>query len=587
MENRTYAIYSRKSKYTGKGESIGNQIEMCREYLAQHVSEEAAQAAVVYEDEGFSGGTLQRPKFKIMMQDIEAGKICTVVCYRLDRISRNIGDFAGLIDHLHSLRVGFVSIKEQFDTQSPMGRAMMYIASVFSQLERETIAERIRDNLHELAKTGRWLGGITPTGYQSAGEETITVDGKKRKAYHLQIVPDEAHLVKLIFEKFLEFKTQSSVLTYLLNNGYKTKNGKRFARFAIRGIVTNPVYAKADEAMYEYLTTHEVSLFSERSEFDGVHGIMAYNRTDQTGKSTRFKPMDEWVVSVGKHEGLISGQDWVAVQGLLDDNKEKGGKWNKGGTNVALLSGLLFCKCGDYMRPKTLESRTTEGEPRHVYMCVTKADSKKVLCQNKNITNGNMLDKAVCHELKKLSEDESELRQRLKAGKKFFAEENGQLAEDLERLQRAEQEAKKKMDALMDTLVNAAGSPAEQHILGRINELDQEAKTIHERMEDLQRTLQAQELQAEGFDILRDILKSFAGTLDEMSLEEKRAAIRLIVKRIVWDGEKVHIYLFGDDEDPDGGNDIDFPPPDNGGSEKRSVDSDPCTQTGKLCEDSK
>lgn len=79
----------------------------------------------------------------------------------MDRISRNIGDFAKLIEEFSHTQTTFVSIKEQFDTSSPMGKAMMYIASVFSQLERETIAERIRDNMLELSKTGRWLGGVT------------------------------------------------------------------------------------------------------------------------------------------------------------------------------------------------------------------------------------------------------------------------------------------------------------------------------------------------------------------------------------------------------------------------------------------
>lgn len=112
-----------------------------------------------------------------MMRAAEAGRFRMLIVYRLDRISRSIGDFTALIERLAQLNVAFVSIREQFDTSTPMGRAMMYIASVFSQLERETIAERIRDNLRELAKTGRWLGGITPTGFSSEAVQAVTVDG--------------------------------------------------------------------------------------------------------------------------------------------------------------------------------------------------------------------------------------------------------------------------------------------------------------------------------------------------------------------------------------------------------------------------
>ena len=164
---KQYVIYSRKSKFTGKGESIENQIELCRQYIAMHFGEEAAENVLVYEDEGFSGGNLERPQFKKMMKDSQKIAFAAIVVYRLDRINRNIGDFAKLIEDLGDRHIDFISIREQFDTSSPMGRAMMYIASVFSQLERETIAERIRDNMHELSKTGRWLGGTTPTGLQA------------------------------------------------------------------------------------------------------------------------------------------------------------------------------------------------------------------------------------------------------------------------------------------------------------------------------------------------------------------------------------------------------------------------------------
>ena len=183
---KQYVIYSRKSKFTGKGESIENQIELCRQYIAMHFGEDAAENVLVYEDEGFSGGNLERPQFKKMMKDSQKIAFAAIVVYRLDRISRNIGDFAKLIEDLGDRHIDFISIREQFDTSSPMGRAMMYIASVFSQLERETIAERIRDNMHELSKTGRWLGGTTPTGYASESESRVTVDGKEQQGIQAQ-----------------------------------------------------------------------------------------------------------------------------------------------------------------------------------------------------------------------------------------------------------------------------------------------------------------------------------------------------------------------------------------------------------------
>ena len=268
QSEKQFAIYSRKSKFTGKGESIENQIELCRSYIASCYSTKAAQNALIYEDEGFSGGTLDRPQFKKMMADSHNIALDAIVVYRLDRISRNIGDFAKLIEDLGNRNIGFISIREQFDTASPMGRAMMYIASVFSQLERETIAERIRDNMHELAKTGRWLGGTTPTGYESESISNVTVDGKVRKACKLKIIQEEISLVQLIFEKFLETGSLTKVDAFLLEKRYTTKRGKNFTRFAIKGILTNPVYMIADEAAYGYLTENHVDLFAEKTDFD-------------------------------------------------------------------------------------------------------------------------------------------------------------------------------------------------------------------------------------------------------------------------------------------------------------------------------
>ena len=122
----TIAIYSRKSRYTGKGESIENQIDLCREYIRTHYGDAAAEHAVVFEDEGFSGGNLNRPDFKKMMTAAKERKFKAIVVYRLDRISRNISDFSNLIEELGRLGVDFVSIRESFDTSSPMGRAMMH-----------------------------------------------------------------------------------------------------------------------------------------------------------------------------------------------------------------------------------------------------------------------------------------------------------------------------------------------------------------------------------------------------------------------------------------------------------------------------
>ena len=252
QEQKRIAIYSRKSRFTGKGESIGNQIDMCREYICAHYGEEGAQSAIIFEDEGFSGGNLNRPAFRRMMAAAHKKHFRAIVVYRLDRISRNISDFSGLIEELTRLDIAFISIREQFDTGTPMGRAMMYIASVFSQLERETIAERIRDNMHELAKTGRWLGGITPTGYVAEHVKSVTLDGKAHKSCRLRLIPEEAAVIQTIYQLFRETDSLTMTEAELIKRRIVTKNGRYFTRFSIKAILQNPVYMIADEDAYRY-----------------------------------------------------------------------------------------------------------------------------------------------------------------------------------------------------------------------------------------------------------------------------------------------------------------------------------------------
>ncbi len=554
MRKNNIAIYSRKSKFTGKGESIENQIELCRQYIATHYSDVDESEIIIYEDEGFSGGNIERPEFKRMMENAKTHKFKAVVCYRLDRISRNIGDFAKLIEELNDLHISFVSIKEQFDTSSPLGRAMMYIASVFSQLERETIAERIRDNMHELSKTGRWLGGTTPTGYASEGIENVTVDGKIKKACKLKLIPEEAKLVQLIFKKFIETNSLTKTETYLIQNNYKTKNGKLFTRFAIKNILRNPVYMIAEKQAYEYLTENDVDLFAEEADFDGIHGVMAYNRTIQkAGRANQLRDMNEWIVSVGEHKGLINSADWIKVQKQLEQNRSK--SYRKPRSNVALLSGLLYCgACGEYMRPKLSKRLNAQGEQIFSYLCTLKEKSCQHCCKMKNV-NGNMLDRMICEEIKKLSEDSSEFMRQLENSKRELTSNREEYEDNLDMLKDSLDKNEKEICGLVNALTKASGTSAEDYIMKQIDELHNKGELFKRRIKELESLTASHELSDIEFDIIRQVLASFKNTFDDMSVEQKRSALRTFVKKVVWDGKNVHVYLFGSDE----GEGIDLP----------------------------
>ncbi len=545
---KQFVIYSRKSKFTGKGESIENQIEMCRQYIATQHSQEEADAALVYEDEGFSGGNLERPQFKKMMKDSQTMEFEAIVVYRLDRISRNIGDFAKLIEDLGNREIGFISIKEQFDTSNPMGRAMMYIASVFSQLERETIAERIRDNMHELSKTGRWLGGTTPTGYESESITNVSVDGKVRKACKLKIIPDEINLVKMIFDKFLETGSLTKTDQFLMQGQYRTKRGKTFTRFAIKGILSNPVYMIADDDAYKYLVDNDVDLFSEQADFDGKHGIMAYNRTLQRpGKAHQEKPMNEWIVSVGKHKGVIPGAKWIQVQNLLELNKSK--SYRKPRSNVALLSGILFCgNCGDYMRPKLSDRLTATGEPIYTYLCTTKERSRSHVCAMKN-ANGNMLDAKVIETIKSFGKQSADMAKLITQTKKRITGNREGYDAEIAKINAQIAANEKDIKTLVLSLGKAEGKNADKYIYEQIDELHEKIESLKKRLSELESITKQHELADIEFDLIRQLLMTMGENIEEYSVEQKRAAIRTFIRRIVWDGENAHIYLFHNDGD--------------------------------------
>lgn len=537
------AIYSRKSKFTGKGRSVENQVELCRNYIGQHYGSDAAEQAVVFEDEGFSGKNLERPAFRKMMELARERGICAIVVYRLDRISRNIMDFSALYTELSELGIKFVSITENFDTENVMGRAMMMIASVFAQVERETTAERIRDNMHELAKTGRWLGGVTPTGYTSESVSTVRMDGRQHTACKLIAIPEEAEIVKLIFDLFHEFDSLTKVEAELMRRQIKTKRGKDFTRFAIKGILQNPVYVIADQAVYEYFSDQEANIFSDASEFDGTHGLMAYNRTDQThGKNTVYLPMEEWIVAIGAHEGLIPSGLWLGAQKSLERNKSKG--YRKPRSNTALLTGLLYCSCGARMYPKLTNRTTPDGEKVYTYVCSVKERSKKSQCNSKNL-NGNLLDRMIVDEIRKLSESDSELVKQLEGSRKYFTGDREIYEKGLDELRRQQEETERKTMALVDSIADLPGSAAIAAVSRRIEELQLEQKQIADRIREMEGLTEAHVLEHSEFQLMLEQLSSFRKSVDVMSVEQKRMAIRMLVRRVVWDGASAHVVLFG------------------------------------------
>jgi len=326
-----------------------------------------------------------------------------------------------------------------------------------------------------------------------------------------------------------------------------------FSRFALRNILTNPVYMIADEDAYHYLIENKVDLFAEKKDFDSKHGIMAYNRTIQkSGKANQMRPIDEWIVAVGKHTGLIEGTEWIKAQECLEQNRSK--SFRKPRSNIALLSGLLFCTCGDYMRPKLSKRMDAQGEFIYSYLCAMKEKSRCHVCNMKN-ANGNMLDRVVCEEIKRLGADSSEFIRQLELGRTQL-EGNLEGYDDLDQLHNALAKNEKKIARLVASLSELEDTATKGSIVKGIDELHSEDELLKSRIAELESLTANHALSNIEFDIIRQMLTTFKDTIDDMSVEQKRAALRTFVKKVVWDGENVHVYLFGSDDN--GG--IELPP---------------------------
>ena len=539
------AIYSRKSKFTGKGESVENQIQLCKEHGMKYLGL-AEGDFVIYEDEGFSGGNTKRPQFQKLIKDAKTKKFDILICYRLDRISRNVSDFSQLIKDLNKYNVNFISIREQFDTTTPMGRAMMYIASVFSQLERETIAERIKDNMMQLAKTGRWLGGITPTGYKSEAVTTIDPSGKERKMFKLTPVPEEINLVKLIYDKYVSLKSITKVEKYLIENNISTKNGLDFHRYSIRFILSNPVYAIADKVLYDYLIENSYDVCSDEEEFNGINGLTGYNKTkqDKESYSDRYRDSSEWIIAVGMHSGIITSAEWIEVQELLTKNKSKA--YRKVKSSQSLLSGILRCShCGSYMRPKSMQRTNPDGDQVFYYMCEMKEKSRKSRCDIANI-NGNTLDNSVLNELKHLAAKNSPVFDEIFDKKNLVETTKGTLQLEIDAFQTKMTE----LDMSIQNLVAAVAKGQKDEVLAiifnNIEEFTKEKESIKNRLSELQNVEKVVEFNGMNLELVAQSLGNLNDSAwDLMDVDNKRRMIKSVVDKIIWDGKKLDMMLFG------------------------------------------
>lgn len=542
------AIYSRKSKATDQGESIDNQINACKDYILRWSSLNASDVSfIIYQDEGFTGGNLDRPQFQKLLNDAKKNKFNMLICYRLDRVSRNIADFANTYELLQAHNIEFISVKEQFDTSTPIGRAMLNIAMVFAQLERETIAERVRDNMHALARTGRWLGGITPTGFNSEPLEYFDSHMRTKKMYQLVPDRDELDKVKIIFNKFLEVKSLRGTESYLLIHDIYSKNNCKYTADTIKDILKNLVYVAADQDMYEYLSHRGCQICNDFNEFDGQKALIGYNKTDQSGRKVSTKKMSEWIVAIGNHRPIVSGTQWIMIQELLASNTSKS-FYTTDNTQYGLLNGLIKCAhCGSSMNAKKGKVNRN-GVLAYTYVCYTKEMSRRTKCDVKNII-GQDADQDVLHYLLQLAQDDAFMQTTLSSDQIVRTKNIEQPARQLENVKVTLQENEQSMDNLMKQLSKL---PPESNLVKRyidqLSLLDRENTTLKKQIDQLASDTLAQKTISLNLDLIHKALYKLNYLEHTNDIKLQRALIRTVIESITWDGEHLKILLFGQEK---------------------------------------
>tara|TARA_R110000868_G_scaffold408144_1_gene690518 strand:- start:302 stop:2023 length:1722 start_codon:yes stop_codon:yes gene_type:complete len=305
-DNLRCAIYTRKSHEEGLEQdfnSLDAQREACEAYVLSQKHEGWQALPEYYDDGGISGATMERPALIRLLADISAGRVDVVVVYKVDRLTRALSDFAKIVDTFDENGVSFVSVTQQFNTTTSMGRLTLNVLLSFAQFEREVTAERIRDKIGASKQKGMWMGGNLPLGYDTRDRKLIVND-------------EEAKTVRHIFRRYLELKSVFGLMEVLRSEGIVSKTriseagrqsgGMPFNRGALYHLLKNRVYLG-----------------------EITHKDMSYP---------------------GLHDAIVPKELWDSVQALLSENRveRQSGRRTK---EPSLLSGLIFDDHGARMTP--------------------------------------------------------------------------------------------------------------------------------------------------------------------------------------------------------------------------------------------
>ena len=477
IKKMVIAIYVRVStlEQYKEGYSINEQIERLKKYC------EARGWTVykVYIDGGYSGANMDRPGLQEMLRDVEAGAFDGVLVYKLDRLSRSQKDTLEIIeDILLPSNIEFISMTENLDTSTPFGRAMIGILSVFAQLEREQIKERITLGLEGRAKEGKWTGaGNAPIGYDLVGDSQLKVNEY------------EAMQVREAFELFVQRTPILRIAKILNGKGYAHKYGTwKYA--ALKEVLKRPVYC----------------------------GYIRYK-----GK-----------ISEGIHDPIINTDIFEKAQKIFEERDRHNAEYRNSFKYKYPLGGLTFCKqCGAYYGKKKSHCRK-DGTIVHKYMCYSYSKPTGFQVKNPDCDNkrwfADELENIVFNEVKKLACDPEYASQQLSDDP-----ETARIEQLVTTLEKRITEIEQTMSRYSD--LYALGSIDMESIKAKVEPLSKEREKLTDQIRSLE--IASEKMEVEH---AKELAQNFGEALEQDDSDGQRFILQELIRRIELDNDDVHIY---------------------------------------------
>lgn len=505
--DKKIAIYARKSVFREDSISIESQIEMCG-------YETKGQDFIIYQDNGYSGKNTDRPDFQRMLSDIKSGKISKVIVYKLDRVSRSVLDFSELMDVFQKYNVDFVSATEHFDTSSPMGRAMLNICIVFAQLERETIQQRVIDAYASRSKKGFYMGGRIPYGFSKV---PFSIEGAKTSMYEQE--PDEAADIALIYELYSKpSATLGDVLRELTARGLNTnRRGQHWNTARLSEMMRNPIYTTNDISIYEFFKAKGSNMINSPEEFNGVTSQYLFRGTKTNRKTWDLNGQN---VVVAPHRGFIPPDVWLACRRkLLGNHQVKTCK-----AKNSFLSGKIKCgNCG-----YAIVVRFSQRSKGHIRYFIDTGWTENHCCT---------------HKLPTIHADDFEMviidKIRAKLSELTIQADTNAKDELLEMIGHIEEKIVR-LDSEIEGLVDKIMLPdidktTVKYINERIAKLDSQKTELSLEADKLK--AERQKRSATDFKVLHNVMDKW----DELSFEDKRSVIELMIEKILVFPDRIEI----------------------------------------------